>query len=455
MNNLNAFQKLKKIHQEFIFKYWDLLNEKNQLELLHQVEALDLTLFIEQQLAVKKSKKQKEGEGELIPIDTPTLRGNAEDIAYGKELIARGEVGCIIVAGGQGTRLRFKGPKGAYPVSIINKKSLFQIFSEKTIAAGKEAHRSLPLAIMTSPQNSQDTLDFFKEKNGFGLEKDQIDFFSQGQLPLLTPEGNLFLEAKYRIAEGPDGNGSTLKNFHESGLLSKWKSRGVKYFNFVLIDNPLADPFDANLIGHHARKKDAVTVKSVLRENPEEKVGVLVKKKGRIYVEEYTELPEKEKTYRLESGALKHQAASISLFCFSLKVLEEALDFYSKMPWHLAIKAADYLDESGHSIKPTTPMAVKFEKYIFDLLPLFDKVGVLLYPREEVFAPLKNYCGTDDLQSVQTALQNRDREIFSSITGQPPPPSPFELAQDFYYPTKELLEKWSNQTAPIQSYIEP
>ena len=43
----------------------------------------------------------------------------------GNQLILKGEVGVVILAGGQGSRLGFDGPKGKYNVGLPSKKSLF------------------------------------------------------------------------------------------------------------------------------------------------------------------------------------------------------------------------------------------------------------------------------------------------------------------------------------------
>ena len=178
-------------------------------------------------------------------------------------------------------------------MTAVKHKSLFQLFAEKTIAASKQAGRPLSIAIMTSPQNHDATIDFFNQHHLFGLEPGQLSFFCQGMLPLLDQEGQLFLENAFSLAEGPDGNGGALHHFYHSGIYQQWQAQGIRHINFVPIDNPLADPFDAELLGCQQRCQNEITIKCTLRRDVQEKVGLLARHDGRTIVVEYSEIPEK------------------------------------------------------------------------------------------------------------------------------------------------------------------
>lgn len=340
------------------------------------------------------------------------------------------KMGCLLVAGGQGTRLKFDGPKGMFPVSVIKNKSLFQLVAEKTLAASKKAGTDLQLAIMTSSLNDKQTRAFFKENQNFGLKESQLSFFVQGELPFLDEQGQIMHDASSNIAVGPDGNGNTLHTFVRSGIWKKWKEQGIDYINFVLIDNPLADPFDEQLLAYHIKMNDDVTLKCVARENPQEKVGLLVLNDGKPGVIEYSELTDAER-------AMPHPCVNISLFCFNMdfaaKIAQE------KLPLHKAYKP----------IYAGGPQGWKFEYFIFDVLPLAHHVHALIYPRAQTFAPLKNASGPDSIETVQAALQNRDIAIWKQNVGTDLPSTPFELSADFYYPSTNLKGK----QAPDTSYI--
>jgi UDP-N-acetylglucosamine/UDP-N-acetylgalactosamine diphosphorylase len=344
-------------------------------------------------------------------------------------------VGCLLVAGGQGSRLSFEGPKGTFPVSLIQHKSLFQLFAERTLAAGKQVERVLTLAIMTSPQNHEETVQFFDDHARFGLTQDQLFFFKQEELPFLNDQGHLMLNAS-KIAKGPDGNGSALTHFITSGIGRIWQQQGIEYINFILVDNPLADPFDAELIGFHARNHCDITVKCIAKENPDEQVGVLVKTPNGTRIVEYSEMNISDREARNNDGSLQYQCANISLFCFSLSFINTAMKSAS-LPWHLAYKA----------IHPNGPKGWKFETFIFDWMAYTQKIKALLYPRAQCFAPLKNISGKDSLADVQQALLHYDREILQTLCGQPVSTSPIELHPQFYYPTEKLVNTWKQKDA--------
>ncbi len=441
MDYQKALTHLKQFKQEHVLAYWPQLNSIEQEALLKQIQALDFSVLKNKSIETISSFEP------LSDLDHP----NKEDKIRGKQLIAEGRVGCLLVAGGQGSRLRFEGPKGFFPITVVMNKSLFQVFAEKVLAAGKQAGRPLMLAIMTSPINDEDTKRFFNDHRYFGLNPDQVSFFMQGSLPLLNEQGQLFLETSGKIAEGPDGNGGSLERFVVSGIWKQWQSQGIRYVNYVLIDNPLADPFDASLIGHLDRKNAQVAIKAVERLKVEEKVGVLVKQKDRISVIEYSEMPEAESKAMDATGRPKYACANISLFAFSMDFIKLAADHTGEMPLHKAFKAVNYLTSDGKTATSEFPNAWKFEKFIFDVLAYAQAVTVLIYKREECFAPLKNL---DHLNAVREALQQRDREVIKELTGLEVVGESFELAQDFHYPTSELSKAWKGKDLSLNGYIE-
>jgi len=145
----------------------------------------------------------------------------------------------------------------------------------------------------------------------------------------------------------------------------------------------------------------------------------------------------------------------VDLACLSLlnNFIQQAGKHLSDK-WHLAHKAVPFLNNDGQIVHPKKPMAWKFERFIFDALKSANKIKAILYPRETCFAPLKNFSGKDSIETVQTLLQQFDISTFETITGTKIPNRSFELSPAFYYPTKQLLEKWQNRSLPDQPYIE-
>ena len=336
----------------------------------------------------------------------------------GRELISEGKIACLVAAGGQGTRLGFKGPKGGYPISVIRNKTLFELLAEKVLAASEQAKRALLLAVMVSKENSKESRKLLEPL----LPKEQLFIFEQEDLPFLDEEGNEFEVKKGKRAQGPDGNGYALHNLVNSGIYQSWEKKGVEIVNFILIDNPLADPFDPELAGHLAATKADAAIKCVERESPDEKVGVVVSKGKKVSVIEYSELQDNK----------EHTLANLSLFAFSMKFIKRVAK--KELPLHIARKKTI---RKGKEV-----IAQKQERFIFDVLPFSKKTIVLVYPRELCFAPLKSKEGANGPKQVKRALQKLDRITFEKLTGVAAPKKPFELSQRFYYPTKSLLTKW-------------
>jgi UDP-N-acetylglucosamine/UDP-N-acetylgalactosamine diphosphorylase len=419
-----------------------------QMQTLNQQELERQKKAIEEDVVVLKN---------LSAFEEYEKSGSLQRKSIGLKLLAEGKVGCLLIAGGQGSRLNYTKPKGLYPVSLVQKKSLFQLFAERVKAAGDLVGRPLFVAIMTSPGNEEETISYFKENNFFGLEKEQLFFYSQEELPFLDAKGNLFLEAPNRLAMGPNGNASSLKHFFTSGLWDSWQKAGICYLNYFHVDNALADPFDAELTGFHAENAASdVIIKCIERTNPLEKIGVLFKRGETVSVVEYSEISQEERDARKEDGSLKNACANIGLYSFRMDFVREVgLRYYDELPFHKAWKAAKCLTDKGTFEMSKTPIAWKFEKFIFDVLPFAKEVKAILYPRKECFAPLKNAEGEDSLQAVQIALWQRDKAVFEQISGISVKDRVFELHPAFYYPTKELLKKWKDKQLPESSYILP
>ncbi len=451
MDKKALLQKLKGIEQEQLLTYWEFLSPDEKKIISHDIEALDIDTFWKQQKLIHTKPKTH---SEFKPFTDYVQSGNVEDPILGQKIISDGCLGCLIVAGGQGTRLNFEGPKGLFPISAIKHKTLFQLFAEKTLAASERAGMPLKLAIMTSKANHEQTQHYFKENKYFGLNPKQIDFFPQNNLPFLDMNGNLFLETPHKIAEGPDGNGSSLDQFFYSGIWERWYANDIRFVNFVLIDNPLADPYDNELLGFHYRCGADITIKCTLKTDPDEKVGLLFGDLSKVQVIEYTEIPTDERYAKNDIGILKHHCANISLFCMNMEFVQQ-IATQKELPLHFALKPAKALAIQENKKITLKPNAYKYERFIFDILPFAQKVAALMAPRETCFAPLKSAEGEGNPTNVAAALCKKDKATLENITGLPAPKFAFELSQKFYYPTSEILKDWKGKIPPNSSYIEP
>lgn len=378
------------------------------------------------------------------PLQTVENIGSKKQQAIGQKLIHEGKVGVILLAGGQGTRLRFNGPKGLYPIGIFSKKTVFQRFYERIQGAEAQSGRSLPVAIMTSPENDTITRSYFETL------KATVSFFTQATLPFLDEQGELFLNPEGTLAQGPDGNGDCLKQFVKSGLCQEWEEKGVIAIQVILVDNLLADPFDPEMVGSLVEHHADVVLKCTERSHAKEKMGLLVTEKGKIAVREYSEMPLQEMEETDAQGKLKYAYANLSTFCFSLSFVKNSPSF--SLPLHLAHKALPSLMDPS----PKKPNGWKFERFLFDLLPFANSVIPLFSPRFLCYAPLKNHAGEHSPEEVQQMVQTFDRYIIEQITSLPPPNHPFELSPLFYYPTNEILLKWKGkEISKTEALIEP
>jgi len=303
---------------------------------------------------------------------------SAEVEERGREIIQKGEVGCLILAGGLGTRLGFDGPKGCFP--LLGERTLFHLHMEKILKAQEKYKQKLSIAIMTSPLNHKETLSFFEKENQFGLEKDQIDFFCQKTLPVLDSEGKWYWEGRGKLAESPNGNGDALHLFCEWGLDRKMN---VKYLSQIFVDNPLSRPFDPRRIGIHAEQKADVTILCIHNKDPSQKMGMLVEKTNGVGVMEYMHIPkEKQKDFTY---------ANTGQLLFSMDFVKKIAQAQVHMPLHCVKKMKE-----GTTIQ-------KYEKFLFDALDYAEKVEAFCSTRELCYAPLK---GNEDLQVVSEAINN-------------------------------------------------
>lgn len=415
-----------------------LLQETNQPHLLAGVEALcseqQSAFLLQLQQYAPFLKEQRDllssaatALPDICPCTTFEYKGDPENRRLGEALLKQGKVGCLILAGGQGTRLGFDGPKGMVPVTPLKEKSLFQLLCERVKAASDWARAELPLAIMTSEENHEQTLSFFEKNQYFGLGK--VSFFKQGQLPFIDNQGNWVLKGPGLLQIGPDGNGAALHLFFSSGLWQQWKDKGIEYVNLIFVDNALADPFDSEFIGYTAKGRLDVALKAVPRLAPQEAMGVVVQSGGHMRVIEYTELPSNLEVFTL---------SSTGMFCVGMPFIESLCRVSAGFPLHLARKTAEVWQPDLPSPCLEKRQIGKCERFIFDLLFYTSFSGAFVCPREQVYAPLKNAVGDKSLDTVKQALLHHDRTLYQTLTGMNLPSLGIEIDPAFYYASDAL-----------------
>ena len=391
---------LKKYGQEHLLNNYEKLDEKDQERLLRQIENIDFELIDSLYKNTKKELKQEDAKIEPIEyLDKYKLNGDYkyyEDL--GKKAIKSGKLAAVTMAGGQGTRLGHKGPKGTFDIGLDSHKSLFELLCDSLKEASKKYEVQIPWFIMTSRENNKETVEFFEKNKYFGYEKN-IHFFTQGELPMVDTEGKILIGEDGFIKEAADGHGGVYESLVKSGMTEKMRQLGVEWVFIGGVDNCLVKMVDPVLMGVAIDKKVTAAGKSVVKANPKEKVGVFCKKNGKPNVIEYTEVTDEMAEAKDSNGELLYGESHILCNLFNITAIERMGS--KPLPYHSAFKKATYIDKDGNKVVPTSPNAYKFEAFLFDAFGELDNMAILRVKREEEFAPVKNAEGVDSPETAR------------------------------------------------------
>jgi len=378
MSFLPAIRKRLAEHgQEHLLAFYDQLDAPQKARLLEQVAAIDFEQLSGLIRSHVLSRPQVRLPEHVLPPPIRPARPSdpASVAAYdsarrrGEELISRGKVAALVVAGGAGTRLGFDGPKGCLPVTAVKGKSLFQVFAEQLLATQRRYGAVVPWYVMTSLSNDQTTRRFFAENDFFGLDPSDVLFFAQGQMPALSFDGKVLLAEKDQLAWSPDGHGGCLPALRRSGALEDMARRGVEYISYFQVDNPLVRCVDPLFIGLHAEAGAGMSAKVLPKRQPKEKLGNFCTVDGRVTVIEYSDLPDELAFATRDDGTLVFNAGSIAIHVLSRWLVEElTAGGACRLPFHRADKEVPYIDANGDRVQPEEPNAAKLEMFIFDAL---------------------------------------------------------------------------------------
>ena len=397
----DTIEVLKKYEQEHVIKILEKTKEKD--ELIKQINKIDFHQVMELYDNTKKPIEIKENKIEAIKyFDKAKLTKEEKDKfdTLGEDIIKKGQYAVVTMAGGQGTRLGHQGPKGTFKLDVYGKgKYLFEILVDNLKEANKKYNASIPWYIMTSRENNKETVEFLEKNNYFGYNKDDVIIFTQNEMPLVNTEGKVLISKDLKIKEASDGNGGTYSSLRESGCLADMKERGIKWIFIGGVDNVLLKMADVTLLGMAIEKGVQIASKSVVKANPQEKVGVFCKMNGHPKVIEYAELPEKMSEERDEDGELKYGESHIMCNLYTIEAIEKISK--ETLNYHSAFKKNSYIDENGREIIPDEPNSYKFESFIFDAFEFFDDIAILRGKREDDFAPVKNKEGADSPKTAK------------------------------------------------------
>ena len=387
---------LEKHGQTHLLQFWDDLNADQQQRLTDQINKIDFDLIG----SLQNQNADQQSWGDLASRAVVPLAITLEDLAdeksfnaartAGRDALANGELGMVLVAGGQGSRLGFDHPKGMYPIGPVSDATLYQIHFEKVMARAEQFGAPVPMYVMTSPPTHDETTAFLEQHKFFGMNPYHVRIFCQGTMPAVDDNGKLLLADKHVVFESPNGHGGTLAGLVDSGCLDHVRSLGVKHLFYGQVDNPLIQICDPAMVGYHINSGSEMTSQVVRKSDPLQKVGNVVDVDGRVQIIEYSDLPDENAHEVDENGNLKLWAGSIAVHIFSVDFLQRCSSRAETLPFHRARKKVPFVDSSGDLVKPAQPNATKFERFIFDLLPFAKNSIVCEVDAGDGFCALKN-----------------------------------------------------------------
>ncbi len=410
---------LEKFGQEHVLRFLNDCSADERSQFLQQLSTLDLAELAE---AWKKSRSQSTEASDESPAakaqraespSTLVRLPNTDDQRQtweaaretGCQILARGEVGVMLVAGGQGTRLQFHKPKGMYPIGPVSNATLFQILAEQVLARSRALGVVIPYYIMTSDATHAETVEFFEQHQFFGLPADSVRFFQQGTMPALDIQtGKILLSSNCQVSSSPDGHGGMIRALKTTGTLADMQQRGIRYLYYHQVDNPTAIVCDPAFLGFHRQSESELSTKVVAKRSAAEKVGLLVEVDGKTQIIEYSDMPADQLQQTDAQGRLKFWAGNTAIHLFNVDFLARLTESADALPFHIARKPVPYVDEQGTLVKPEQPNAIKLERFIFDALPLAKKALVLEADRAREFNPVKNQSGDDSPETCRAAM---------------------------------------------------
>ncbi len=416
-----ARRTLQAFSQDHLLRFADELSDDARAGLLKQINALDLPSLQRLINSYVRAKPAHPAPTSIEPVHAYALDGRRAGStwdrhrfrALGEQLIRAGKVAAFTVAGGQGSRLGFDGPKGVYQAGAVTQKPLFAFLAESVLATARRYDTRIPWYIMTSPLNHAATVGFFESHNFLGLDRADVMFFPQGVLPTFEMgSGRILLAGRAELAVNPDGHGGSLRALRVSGALDDMRRRGIEHISYTQIDNPLVRVIDPVFLGLHAHAEDSsaeMSSKMVAKANAREKVGVFCRADGKTQVIEYSDLPPSLAEAVDDDGRLRFNAGSIAVHILARAFVERLTEGSAfSLPYHRAEKKSPHVDlESGRIVEPATPNAVKLETFVFDAIPLAQSSIVLETDRVEEFAPIKNADGADSPSSCAAIQTER------------------------------------------------
>ena len=439
MNLAEAKKRLAACGQEHVLEYWKDLSKAERSALLAQIATIDPKSVKACAAALKGGVAATVDTSRGLAPKVAELKGAAlaRAVAAGERELKAGRVAALLVAGGQGSRLGYDGPKGCYSIGPVTGAPLFHFHARKILARSRRYGRPIPFYVMTSEANNAATVECFRANGYFGLDPKDVFFFTQGMWPGMTKDGRIILDAPGHIFMSPDGHGGLLAALKRSGALDDMKRRGIKSVFFFQVDNPLVEIADPAFVGYHVLERSEYSLKLCAKRDPFEKVGMPMLVGGRYRMVEYTEMT-KEQCLRKKGGKLYYLYGSPAIHVFDRAFL--AREAAKSMPLHLAFKKIPCV-VGGKVVKPSEPNGYKFEKFIFDILPNARRAAFLAFDQKDEFSPVKNAEGNDSPATCRADLRAKWAKMLAAAGVKAPDSMPLEIDPAYALDAADLVRR--------------
>lgn len=403
---------LSKYNQEHLIQFYSELTEKQKSDLLNQILKIDfeeiLNLYEESKLEVLNSTENIE------PLDY-SIKANFSKsekkqlTSIGVKAIKSGKVGVITLAGGQGSRLGFSGPKGTFSLDTTPRKSLFEILCDYLKKYAARYNVNIPWYIMTSTNNYFDTISFFEQNNFFEYGRNNIIFFVQDNMPIVDINGKLVLSEIYKVNLASNGNGNLFSALRKENLIKDMEQKKLQWLFVGGIDNVLLDPLDPIFIGHTINSKFEIGSKTLFKENPSDISWVFARKNNRPAIADCENFTEEISKLTDGKGKYLYREKNMLAHIFSLKAITKMANI--KFPYHRAFRKNAFVNFEGMKEVPEKPNIYKFEQFVFDAFSYFNNIALLRVNADEEFAPIKDFTS---IYNPEVAAQRYEELILNS-----------------------------------------
>jgi UDP-N-acetylglucosamine/UDP-N-acetylgalactosamine diphosphorylase len=446
-------------NQGHALRFWEQLDLPGRAALAAQLEAIDfdqLAHLVHKHVAAQNWEEiaRRASAPPAIRLDGQNPISYDQAAAAGRELLKAGRVAALLVAGGQGTRLGFTLPKGCFPIGPISGATLYQVLLEQVAATIERYGAAVPLFVMTSAATHAQTLGFFQEQNYFGLDPHDVILFQQGTMPAVDcSTGRLLLESPGRISVGPDGHGGTIAALARAGGFDELRRRGITQLFYFQVDNPLVKVCDPAFLGYQHLSRVDIATQAVRKRFPLDRLGNVVSLDGRVQIIEYSDLPAAAAERRQADGSLELWAGSTAVHVFDVSFLKRVSRHPNLLPFHIARKRMPYLDDQGQLIQPAEPNAIKFERFIFDLLPAAQSALVVEADWATDFAPVKNdeTASTDSPVTARQQMVAMHRDWLTQVGARVATDVDVEISPRFALDVEQLRQR----IVPGQEILQP